>query len=119
MVTTPEFLAKVLAAATRPARVRAIVAGVSPRPRSAPRPSPGHRCCRSPSWRFGAAGSLIDTDPSGLAALLYTGGTTGRSKGVMISHDALSASSWAATATSYDEALAPRCCRCRSRTSTG
>ena len=46
---------------------------------------------------------LVDSDPDGLAALLYTGGTTGRSKGVMISHNALSAAAWAATATSYDE----------------
>jgi len=51
-----------------------------------------------PAW-------LVDSDPSGLAALLYTGGTTGRSKGVMISHNALSAAAWAATATSYDEDL--------------
>ena len=48
---------------------------------------------------------LIDAEPSELAALLYTGGTTGRSKGVMISHDALSASAWAATATSYLQTL--------------
>jgi long-chain acyl-CoA synthetase len=46
-------------------------------------------------------GGLVHSDPAGLAALLYTGGTTGRSKGVMISHNALSASAWAATATSY------------------
>src|SRR5260370_10834333 len=50
-------------------------------------------------------GRLVDSDPSGLAALLYTGGTTGRAKGVMISHDALSAPAWAATATSHDQSL--------------
>ena len=39
-------------------------------------------------------GELVDTDPSELAALLYTGGTTGRSKGVMLSHNALSSAAW-------------------------
>jgi long-chain acyl-CoA synthetase len=101
VVTTPEFLPKVLASAAGVGSVRGvIVAG---------------------DHDSGAAGALplldfaelesaeptdlIDSDPAELAALLYTGGTTGRSKGVMISHDALSASAWAATATSYDPAL--------------
>ncbi|MFG1921405.1 class I adenylate-forming enzyme family protein [Cryptosporangium sp. NPDC048952] len=33
--------------------------------------------------------------PSDLAGLLYTGGTTGRSKGVMLTHDAMSAAAYA------------------------
>jgi long-chain acyl-CoA synthetase len=110
VVTTPEFLPKVTAASASAGLpgVRAIVV--------VGEASEG-------GWGGGLAGSaeppllpfaeletvpegqLIDTDPSSLAALLYTGGTTGRSKGVMISHEALSAAAWAATATSYDESL--------------
>ena len=37
---------------------------------------------------------LADVDPTDMAALLYTGGTTGRSKGVVLSHDALSSAAW-------------------------
>jgi long-chain acyl-CoA synthetase len=37
---------------------------------------------------------LAPIEPSELAVLLYTGGTTGRSKGVMLSHDAVSTAAW-------------------------
>src|SRR6266851_3263621 len=105
VVTTPEFLAKVRAAAADLPSVRAIVVvGEPPAERRAAR-SAGPPLLPFAELESAPLGKLIDSDPSGLAALLYTGGTTGRSKGVMISHDALSAAAWAATATSYDESL--------------
>jgi long-chain acyl-CoA synthetase len=102
-VTTPEFLPKVTAAAADLPTVRAIVVAgeLSPERARAGGPPllPFAELEVAPQTR------LVDSDPSSLAALLYTGGTTGRSKGVMISHNALSAAAWAATATSYDEEL--------------
>jgi len=103
VVTTPEFLPKVAAAAAGAPEVRGIV--VTGEPADANEAADG----TVPLLGFAALeaaepGDLVDSDPAALAALLYTGGTTGRSKGVMISHNALSASAWAATATSYDPA---------------
>ena len=105
VVTTPEFLPKVTAAADDLPSVRGIVVA------GGPVAGPGAAAGGPPLLPFAEletapAARLVDSDPSALAALLYTGGTTGRSKGVMISHNALSAAAWAATATSYDEDLA-------------
>jgi long-chain acyl-CoA synthetase len=44
---------------------------------------------------------LVDVGTDGLAALLYTGGTTGRSKGVPLTHGHLSEGSGAARAVTY------------------
>jgi len=99
-VTTPEFLPKVAAAAAGLDGVRGIIVCGEPPDRVG-----GPQLLRFGELEAAAAAGLVDADPAGLAALLYTGGTTGRSKGVMISHDALSAASWAATSTSHGEAL--------------
>jgi long-chain acyl-CoA synthetase len=49
----------------------------------------------------GSAGSIIERAPDDLAALLYTGGTTGRSKGVALSHANLSHAGAASRAVSH------------------
>jgi long-chain acyl-CoA synthetase len=111
VVTTPEFLPKVRAAAAGLDAVRGIVivgehpAAPDADANGAAGPVPGPPLLPFAELEAAPSGALVDSDSSALAALLYTGGTTGRSKGVMISHDALSAAAWAATATSHDEAL--------------
>ena len=102
VVTTPEFLAKVQAAAEG-TEVRAII--VSGALATANGSGGGLPLLDFAVLETAPEGALADADPDGLAALLYTGGTTGRSKGVMITHNALSASSWAATHSSYDPSL--------------
>ncbi len=100
VVTTPDFLPKVADAAHGVDTMRAIIlVGAAPA---------GDVPSDQPVLDFAELeaheeGSLVDTASTDLAALLYTGGTTGRSKGVMLSHDAMSAAAWAATAMSYQE----------------
>ncbi len=99
-VTTPEFLPKLIAATSGLDDVRGIIVCGEP-----PDLWTGPVLLRYKELEAGFAAELVDADPTGLAALLYTGGTTGRAKGVMISHDALSSAAWAAMATSHDGGL--------------
>jgi long-chain acyl-CoA synthetase len=97
VVTTPEFLPKVVASAAGIRAVRGVVV-LGP---------VGGVESTVPLLDFAdleqaPEGDLIDRDPTELAALLYTGGTTGRAKGVMLSHDALSSAAWAAVAAGDD-----------------
>jgi long-chain acyl-CoA synthetase len=91
VVTTPEFVPKVLEATEGLEHVRHVICteptgdGVVPLAdleRAEPRP-------------------IVPRGDDELAALLYTGGTTGRSKGVMLSHANLHFSGHAAHASSY------------------
>ena len=96
VVTTPEFLPKVLASAVGVTTLRGVVvagdvSGVALSENSLP-------LLDFSALEAGPEGEIVERASTELAALLYTGGTTGRSKGVMLSHDALSAAAWAAVA---------------------
>jgi long-chain acyl-CoA synthetase len=82
VVTTPELLATVSAAAAGAPRLRhVIVAG------GAPGSLPGHvRGVDFAELESAPAGGIVPVAGDDLAALMYTGGTTGRAKGVMLSH---------------------------------
>ena len=98
VVTTPEFLPKVTAAATGgPAALRAVVVAD---PATPPPAAPGRDRRGGPpliafsTLETGPEARVIDSDPASAAALMYTGGTTGQAKGVLLSHDALSCAAW-------------------------
>jgi long-chain acyl-CoA synthetase len=92
IVTTPEFLPKVQSAAAGVPTLRSIVlAGGA-----------AEGTLSFAELEAAPEGEIVDADPSSMAALLYTGGTTGRSKGVMLSHNAMSTSAWAATTVGFD-----------------
>ena len=98
-LTTPEFAEKV-AAAARGSGARLVVTG----------PPRDEWLCLD-DLASGDEAPVLRTDPTQPAALLYTGGTTGRAKGVILSSDALSAAAWAATASGehdgFDVSLLP------------
>jgi long-chain acyl-CoA synthetase len=97
VVTTPDFLTKVATAGAGVSTLRGIiVAGQHDAP------DMGVPLLDFAELERADEGDIVERDSTELAALLYTGGTTGRSKGVMLSHDALSSAAWAAIAAGRD-----------------
>ncbi len=106
VVTTAEFLPKVLGAVAGAPEVRFVVSvGVPP---LADSPVPVHDFADVES---AAPGSIVARSGTDLAALLYTGGTTGRAKGVPLSHANLNWCGWSvdqvAAASKLDSHLVP------------
>ncbi len=90
VITTPEFLPKVRA--TAPSLPVVVVGGAD---------APGEGATNWADLEAGPELDLVPREPSDLAALLYTGGTTGRSKGVALTHAGLDASGRAAAEVSH------------------
>ena len=101
VITTAEFLPKVLGAVTGPTSVSFVVSvGVPPDLDETPVPVPVHDFA---AVAAAEPGTIVPRAGTDLAALLYTGGTTGRSKGVPLSHSNLA---WCGQATDKTSATA-------------
>jgi long-chain acyl-CoA synthetase len=100
VVTTAEFLPKVSAALVGTPEVRfVVVPGAAPGAVPIPGPvpaAPGVPVLDFAQVEGAEPGSIVDRSGTDLAALLYTGGTTGRSKGVPLTHANLFWCGWAA-----------------------
>jgi long-chain acyl-CoA synthetase len=87
IVTTPEFLPKILNVADGP---------------SCRRGGEGGGPTTFAELESGDELGIVDRTPEDLAALLYTGGTTGRSKGVALTHAGLDAAGAAGYAAAHE-----------------
>jgi long-chain acyl-CoA synthetase len=97
VVTTAEFLPKVSAALAGAPSVRfVVVPGAGADAGSAAPGVPGVPVLDFAEVEAAEPGSIVDRSGTDLAALLFTGGTTGRSKGVPLSHANLFWCGWAA-----------------------
>jgi long-chain acyl-CoA synthetase len=95
VVTTPEFLDK----------VRRAVTGLEPEPVVICTGSETDGAVSLAELEAAPAGTIVPRADGDLAALLYTGGTTGQAKGVMLSHAALHYVGSAAYAVSHVEGI--------------
>jgi long-chain acyl-CoA synthetase len=99
--TTGELLATVLAAAQGAGTVRhVVVAGDHAAPGGAPT---GPRLLDFSDLESAEERPRVERDDRQLAALMYTGGTTGRAKGVALSHDNL----WSCAKSSWETSYVP------------
>jgi long-chain acyl-CoA synthetase len=99
VVTTPEFLGKVAAAVAGLPEVRFIVCapGAPGTEIELPAQAGGLPVIPYAELEAGEPAPIVPRDPTDLAALLYTGGTTGRSKGVPLTQQNLYWCGWSAT----------------------
>lgn len=107
VITTTEFLPKVAAAAAAVPTVRHLVLIGEP---DGVTPVVGTPVVPFAQLLSGPAAELTPRDGDDLGALMYTGGTTGRAKGVMLSH----ANLWWCSRGSYEKGLAEGMERSRS-----
>ena len=97
-ITSPEFLANILnASAGSSLRAVVVVGGV---PDGVTAPS-GVRLVDAAELDAADPLPIVARGARDLAALLYTGGTTGRAKGVMLCHEGLSAAGWGGAEVSF------------------
>jgi long-chain acyl-CoA synthetase len=96
VITTPEWVPKVLEAAEG-IRIPLVVLGDSPAE------DPRLRDFRE--LEAAAPGALVDRGADELAALMFTGGTTGRSKGVPLTHENLWFAGWTSRQVSHQEGI--------------
>ena len=107
IVTTPDFLPKVVASANGVPTLRGIIVGDAPGGVDQAAAGTSIPLLDLAELEQSPEGDIVDRDPTELAALMYTGGTTGRSKGVMLSHDNLSAAAWQLTASGKETEREP------------
>jgi long-chain acyl-CoA synthetase len=91
VITTPEFVDKVIAATEGLDCVRHVISTVAD----------GQDVLELSELETAEPGPIVPRDDNDLAALLYTGGTTGQAKGVMLSHANLYFSGAAAHEAAY------------------
>jgi long-chain acyl-CoA synthetase len=109
VITTPEFVPKVRAAAGRSPQLRHVICAG---------PVDDGMTLALADLEQAAPAAIVPRADDDLAALLYTGGTTGRAKGVMLSHRNLHYTGAAASAASHVPGINRGSRRFRYRTPT-